>query len=158
MNLTTEKVWDIADVDRALAAKLKKHSGNVKKCEILREGHEVLCEYIKFNIDYMDEHLKKMEKNEASEAWLEEYAEFKIREKENEIKSSEPDNNNVNNNEDDVINKEGDVINKKGKIGNKKVNNESKEDKDEKEEQKDEKETKKDKKEEKKDKKDAERA
>ena len=82
LNIPTEKVWDFEDLDRALDVKLKLHSGDIEKCENLREAHKCLCQYVQFNINFMDKHIREMDKENASQAWLEEYADFKTREKE----------------------------------------------------------------------------
>ena len=89
LNIPTDKVWDFEDLDKALDVKLKLHSGDIEKCEKLREAHERLCQYVQYNIDFMDEHILKLDKEKASEAWLEAYADLKNREKENENDTDE---------------------------------------------------------------------
>ena len=75
LNLSSAKVWDLADLDQALDGKLKIHSGDSKKCEDLREAHARIKTYIQFNIDYMDEYVDKLDRGEASGEWLEAFAE-----------------------------------------------------------------------------------
>ena len=84
LNIPANKVWDLEDLDRALRVKLELHSGNEEKCKNLREAHNCLSKYVEYNIDFMDEYMKKMDKDTASQAWLEAYAEAKTRETESD--------------------------------------------------------------------------
>ena len=91
LNIPADKVWDFEDLDRALRVKLELHSGNEEKCKNLREAHNCLSKYVEYNIDFMDDHMKKMDKETASQAWMEAYAEAKIRQDESVPNASDMD-------------------------------------------------------------------